>query len=88
AAAGTAEAPHLAAARSAAQDIEGRAHRAAALVHLGELSAAGHALTAEPLAPATDATLAELRDPVRRPPEPYGPLPPEVANYQPEEPCP
>ena len=88
AAAGTAEAPHLAAARSAAQDIEARAHRAAALVHLGELSAAGHALTAEPLAPATDATLAELRDPVRRPPELYGPLPPEVANYQPEEPCP
>ena len=25
---------------------------------------------------------------MRRPPEPYGPLPPEVANYQPEEPCP
>ena len=83
AAARTAEAPHLAAARSAAQDVEARAHRAAALVHLGELSAAGRALTAEPLAPATDATLAELRDPVRRPPEPYGPLPSEVASYQP-----
>ena len=88
AAARTAEAPHLAAARSAAQDVEARAHRAAALVHLGELSAAGRALTAEPLAPATDATLAELRDPVRRPPEPYGPLPSEVASYQPQEPCP
>ncbi|CAE7234973.1 unnamed protein product [Symbiodinium sp. CCMP2592] len=72
AAARTAEAPHLAAARSAAQDVEARAHRAAALVHLGELSAAGRALTAEPLAPATNATLAELRDPMRRPPEPYG----------------
>ena len=81
----TVEAPHPVAARSAAHDIEARAHRAAALVHLGELSAAGHALTAEPLAPATDATLAELRDPMRRPP---GPFTSEVTSYQPEEPCP
>ena len=34
--------------------------------HLGELSAASRALTAEPLAPSTEA---ELRDPLRRPPE-------------------
>ena len=45
---------------------EARAHRAAALVHLGELSAAARALTAEPLAPGTSD--AELRDPARRPP--------------------
>ena len=31
-------------------------------------------LTAEPLAPGTSDTLAELRDPARRPPEPYAPL--------------
>ena len=62
--------------------------RGGLIVHLGELSAAGRALTAEPLAPASDATLAELRDPMRRPPEPYSPLPSEVTNYQPEEPCP
>eukprot|EP00439_Symbiodinium_sp_Y106_P036110 s5894_g4.t1 len=77
----TVEAPHPVAARSAAHDIEARAHRAAALVHLGELSAAGHALTAEPLAPATDATLAELRDPMRRPP---GPFTSEVTSSSPK----
>ena len=52
---------------------EVRAHRAAALVHVGELSAAARALTAEPLAPGTSDTLAELRDPARRPPEPCWP---------------
>ena len=46
----------------------------APLVHLGQLSAAARALVAEPLVPGTDATLAELRDPARRPPEPYAPL--------------
>ena len=76
------------AARHVAPDPEARAARAAALVHLGELSAAGRALVAEPLAPATDATLAELRDPQRRPPEPYDPMPSEIANFAPHEPCP
>ena len=76
------------AARNVAPDPEARAARAAALVHLGELSAAGRALVAEPLAPATDATLAELRDPHRRPPEPYDPMPSEIANFAPHEPCP
>ena len=84
AAAGTA-APHLAAARSAAQDIEARAHRAAALVHLGELSAAGHALTAEPLAPATDATLAELRDGAR--PNRTVPCRPRLPTTSPKSPA-
>ena len=42
------------------------------LVHLSELSAA---LVAEPLAPGSDATLAELRDPAKRPRQSYGPLP-------------
>ena len=76
------------AARHVAPDPEARAARAAALVHLGELSAAGRALVAEPLAPATDATLAELRDPQRRPPEPYDPMPSKIANFAPHEPCP
>ena len=49
--------------RSAAprDDLAARAARATALVHIGELSAAGRALVAEPLAPGTAATLAELR---------------------------
>ena len=44
-------------------DVRRRAERAAALAHMGELSAAAQALTASPLAPATAETLAELRDP-------------------------
>ena len=42
--------------------------RARDLVHLGELSAARQALLSGLLAPGTDATLAELRDPHRRAP--------------------
>ena len=70
--------------------IPQRASRAAALVHLGELelSAAARALVAEPLAPGTGATLAELRDPARRLPEPYAALAPDVAAFQPAEACP
>ena len=52
-----------------AADLEAqrRAERAVALVHLGELSAARAALDATPLAPATNETLAVLRDPTNRP---------------------
>ena len=69
-------------------DVDARAARATALVHIGELSAAGRALVAQPLAPGTDATLAELRDPHRRPPAEYAPLTPDVTGFQPAEPCP
>ena len=65
-----------------------RARRAAALVRLGELSAAGHALTAQPLAAGSSDTLAELRDPARRPPAPYAPLPEPVLQHAPAEACP
>ena len=51
--------------------IEARADRATALAHLGELSAASRALTAEPLAPGTMATLAELQNPHLRPQQAY-----------------
>ncbi|CAE7264893.1 unnamed protein product [Symbiodinium sp. CCMP2592] len=65
-----------------------RARRAAALVHIGELSAAGHALTAQPLAAGTLDTLAELRDPERRHPVPYAPVPDGVLGHVPAETCP
>ena len=55
--------------------------RARHLVHLGELSAARQALVASPLAPGTVETLQELR--ARRPNQPYGPLSPEVLDFQP-----
>ena len=74
--------------RSPAEDeSDRRAARAAALVHLGELSAASRALTAEPLADSNEATLAELRDPSRRPQTPVVPLSPAVLNHV-AEPCP
>ena len=65
-------------------DVDRRAARAS----LGELSAASRALTAEPLADGNAATLAELRDPRRRPQTPVVPLSPEVLNHVPAEPCP
>ena len=74
--------------RADSDELQARAARAAALVHLGELSAASRALVAAPLAAGTDATLAALRDPACRPPVPYGPLPPELASQQPAAPCP
>ena len=76
--------------RSAAprDDLAARAARATALVHIGELSAAGRALVAEPLAPGTAATLAELRDPSRRPPTPYAQLPQDIAAFRADSPCP
>ena len=59
-------------------DLQRRAERAAALAHVGELSAAAKALTALPLAPTNQDTLRQLRDPVRRPPEPQIPINPEL----------
>ena len=58
---------------SSMPDDAARVARAAALVHL---------------APGSEATLAELRDPARRPSEPYGPIACEVFEFQPPEPCP
>ena len=43
-------------------------------------------MLASPLAPGNDATLAELRDPARRPTEPYAPLEPSVLDWSPPSP--
>ena len=51
--------------RPVRDDVESRAARAEALVHMGELSAARQVLEGAPLAPGTNATLAML--PLRRP---------------------
>ena len=48
--------------------------------------AARQALTASPLAPGTAATLAQLRDPTRRPTEPYTPLQANIDQFVPEQP--
>ena len=69
-------------------DVERRSAGAEALVHLGELSATSHPLTAEPLAVGDEATFAELRDPSQRPQEPVDALSPEVLAHAPTEACP
>jgi hypothetical protein len=67
-----------------------QARRARQLVHQGELSAARQALTAGPLAPHTEATLQELRDPARRPAPPtcqqppFGPMSAEHVRAPPQ----
>ena len=62
-----------------------RAERAAALAHMGELSAARSALTAAPLAPLTTDRLNALRDPTKQPQERQVALPAWLAEYAPEE---
>ena len=75
--------PHPQAARGpAAGDPACGSDRARRLAHLSELSSARQALTAAPLAPGNEATLAELRDPARRPAAPYSALPSEVLSFQ------
>ena len=59
--------------------------RARHLVHLGELSAARRTLCSSPLAPGNADTLAELRDPARRPPQAYEPIAPELLAFQPDQ---
>ena len=56
-------------------------------VRLGELSAVSSALLAGPLAPLTEAALAELRDTERRPSEPYGDIDPALLQFQLESPA-
>ena len=67
-------------------DLPRRLERATRLAHLGELSAARQALTSEPLAPPTEATLQQLTDPSRRPAEPYRPLPQDILDAAPAVP--
>ena len=50
---------------------------------MGELSSARQALEGAALAPGNEATLRQLTDASRRPPQPRGPLPPEVLNHVP-----
>ena len=66
--------------------LQPRADRAASLAALGELSAAAQALVSEPLAPGNGTTLAELRDPERRPQQSYRDLPEDLMAFLPEQP--
>ena len=63
---------------------ERRADRAQSSIMMGEVSSGRHALEGAPLAPGTQRTLEQLRDPVRRPTTPYTPLPEALLSHQPE----
>ena len=73
--------------RASRAEVEARATRATALVHLGELSAAARALVSQPLAPGSSDTLQELHDPANRPQAPYAPPDPMLLAFRPEEQC-
>ncbi|CAK0907245.1 unnamed protein product [Prorocentrum cordatum] len=66
------------------EELSQRCARAHALVQQGEVSAARQVLTANTIAPGTEATLAELRGPARRLAEPRGPLREDLAAVAPE----
>ena len=72
--------------RPVRDDVESRAARAEALVHTAELSAARQALDGAALAPETDATLAMLQNPLRRPPSLRDPIPQEILEVEPGSP--
>ena len=61
-----------------------RARRAEILVHQGEVSRARQVLCSQAKAPGNQATLNELRDPERRPPQLSEAIPPEVSGYCPQ----
>ena len=71
---------------SDADTPERRAEIAESLVWLGEVSAGRHALEGAPLAPGTQRTLDQLRDPVRRTTVRYAPLPLPFLHHQAERP--
>ena len=66
-------------------DIQRRAGRALALVQLGELSAGRQALEGAELAPGSEETLRELRNPLKRPPRARAPLP-QILDHVPARP--
>ena len=67
-------------------DVQRRAARALALVQMGELSAGRQALEGAELAPGSEETLRELRNPLKRPPRARAPLPPRVLEHDPGRP--
>ena len=67
-------------------NLESRAARAEALVHMGELSAARQALGGEAaVAPGNRETLNALQNPVRRPPVLRDPIPQDILHVVPTE---
>ena len=72
--------------RSRVDTVEKRVERAEALISMGEISAARHALEGSPVAPGNEDTLNALRDEERRPPVPRDPIPEENLRAVPARP--
>ncbi|CAK0884260.1 unnamed protein product, partial [Prorocentrum cordatum] len=66
------------------EELRSRCERARELIRLGEVSAARQALTASAVAPGTQATLDELRDPARRLQQPREQLSERAARAPPQ----
>ncbi|CAK0885381.1 unnamed protein product, partial [Prorocentrum cordatum] len=66
------------------EELRSRCERARELIRLGEVSAARQALTASAMAPGTQATLDELRDPARRLQQPREQLSERAARAPPQ----
>ena len=66
-------------------NLESRAARAEALVHMGELSAARQALEGAAVAPGNRETLNALQNPVRHPPVLRDPIPQDILHVAPTE---
>ncbi|CAK0793570.1 unnamed protein product, partial [Prorocentrum cordatum] len=66
------------------EELRSRCERARELIRLGEVSAAQQALTASAVAPGTQATLDELRDPARRLQQPREQLSERAARAPPQ----
>ena len=69
--------------RRAQDDLELRAIRAERLVQVGDLSSATPGSGRSSTCPGNQATMRQLTDATRRPPQPREPLPPEVLNHVP-----
>ena len=66
--------------------VEKRVEWAEALISMGEISAARHALEGSPVAPGNEDTLNALRDEDRRPPVPRDPILEEIVRTVPARP--
>ena len=67
------------------RDVAARAEEANNLVGMGLVSRARQALVSADLAPGTQATLDQLRDPERRPCQQQAAIPEAVMNFQPQQ---
>ena len=71
---------------SAAEEKEMRISAACASIRQGEISRGRQRLVGDALAPGNAETLAELRDPAKRPPAPLVPLPQHIRDFEPTQP--